>query len=94
MSTIKTLTLAAFAAATLSVPAFATVTVENKTDQAHTVTFDLGSEEKKHEAEPGATVSEACPEGCGVRFAGHDRMATDGDKLAILPGKQKPLPID
>ena len=92
MSTIKTLALAAFTASALAVPAMANVTVENKTDQTKTVTFDLGAEEIKHKAEPGATVSEACPDGCGVRFAGHDRKATDGDALVILPGKTKPMP--
>ena len=90
MYAIKT-TLIGAAALALAAPAFAEVSVENRTDQAHTVTFDKGAEEIRHEAAAGATVSEPCPDGCGVRFAGHDTMAADGDALAIVEGATQPV---
>jgi hypothetical protein len=83
------LTASAFILA--AAPALANVTVVNQTDETHTVTFDLGADEIKHEVAAGAEVSEACPEGCGVRFSGHDTMATDGDKLAITPDATAPV---
>jgi hypothetical protein len=69
-------------AAVLVTPALA-VTVTNNHSETHEVTFDTGPAEDKQEVAPGASVTGECPEGCGVRIGGHDRMAKDGDKLAI-----------
>lgn len=76
----------------LSGPAFGAVTVINETGKKYTVTFDLGAKEIKHEVDAKGTVKESCPEGCGVRFGGHDAMAKDGDTLVIKEGALLPLP--
>ena len=91
MPKLKTLVLAMGGLLVLSGPAYAAVTVVNETDAAHTVTFDLGAKEIEHKVKPKGKVSEACPEGCGVRFKGHDTMATDGDTLAIKSDVSYPV---
>lgn len=91
MNMLKTV-LAVTAVVALPSLALANVTVENKTEKTKTVTFDKGAEEVKHKLEAGAIVSEPCPDGCGVRFSGHDFMATDGDTLSITENATKPLP--
>jgi hypothetical protein len=91
MTTVKTLLISAGAALALSTGAFANVTVTNQTDAEKTVTFDKGAEEVKHKVGANESVSEPCPEGCGVRFAGHDTMAKDGDKLAITEDSTQPV---
>ena len=91
MAKLKTTALALGGLLALSGPAFAAVTVVNETDATHTVTFDLGAKEIEHKVAPNGKVSEACPEGCGVRFKGHDTMATDGDTLAIKAGTSYPV---
>ncbi|ORE97301.1 hypothetical protein [Aurantimonas sp. 22II-16-19i] len=72
-------------------PASAMVKVTNETDSAWSVTFDHGTEENRHEVEPGATAQEACPNGCAVRFRGHDFVAVNGDELAIQAGVWRPV---
>lgn len=91
MTTFKAMFIAAGTTLALSGAAFANVTVVNQTDQTHTVTFDKGQDEVKHEVEANGTVSEPCPDGCGVRFSGHDRMSVDGEKLAITEGSTRPV---
>ncbi|MEM7508675.1 MAG: hypothetical protein AAF415_18240 [Pseudomonadota bacterium] len=91
MKTMKTLGLGVGAMMLMTAPALAAVTVVNETDQTHTVTFDLGAEEIKHELEPDAKVEEACPTNCGVRFGGHDTIANDGDTLVIKEGETRPV---
>ena len=91
MAKLKTLALAMGGLLALTGPAFAAVTVVNETDTAHTVTFDLGAKEIEKKVAPKGKVSEACPEGCGVRFKGHDTMAADGDTLAIRSGETSPV---
>ncbi|MGI9385054.1 MAG: hypothetical protein ACR2PO_18025 [Methyloligellaceae bacterium] len=91
MSKLKSLALAMAGLLALSGPALAAVTVVNETDKAHTVTFDLGAKEIEHKVQPKGKVKEACPEGCGVRFGGHDAMAADGDTLAIKDGVNHPV---
>ncbi len=75
----------------VAAPAAAMVKVTNATDTTRSVTFDHGTEESRHEVEPGATAEEACPNGCAVRFRGHDYVAVDGDELAIQPGVSRPV---
>ncbi|EAU39991.1 hypothetical protein FP2506_16599 [Fulvimarina pelagi HTCC2506] len=74
----------------VTAPAHALVKVTNETDATHSVTFDHGVEENRHELAPGDMVEEACPTGCGVRFAGHDFTAVDGNELAIEEGATRP----
>lgn len=75
----------------IAAPAQAMVTVTNESDAKTSVTFDHGDVENEHELEPGASIEEACPKGCGVRFGGHDFVAQDGDQLAIEAGSQRPV---
>lgn len=94
MPKLKTTTLAAALLAFAATPALAVVTVTNETDQQHTITFDHGAEETKHDLAPNASVEEACPDGCDVRFSGHDKTAADGDTLLIKPGMTMPVRAD
>ena len=91
MSLLKSLTIAAGAALALTVPALANVTVVNQTEDTKMVTFDLGNEEIRMEVAAGATVEQPCPEYCGVRFSGHDKMAVDGYELAITEESWRPV---
>lgn len=72
----------------LATPALA-VTVMNKDDTKHEVTFDRGTEEQKLSVEAGKSVMGECPEGCGVRIAsdGHDTMAEGDANLVIEDGE-------
>lgn len=77
-----------------ALPAYATVTVINETGETRTVTIDRGAVEAKHELAPNASIQDACGTSCGVRFGGHDYIATDGETLAIIPGSTRPVPRD
>lgn len=75
----------------VAAPAQAMVTVVNETDAEKAVTFDHGDIENRYDVAPGASIEEACPKGCGVRFGGHDFVAQDGDQLAIEAGAIRPV---
>jgi len=91
MSRLTTSILLASGLVLAAAPVHAMVKVTNETDATHSVTFDHGAEENRHDLEPGATVEEECPTGCGVRFTGHDFLANNGDELLIQDGATRPV---
>ena len=91
MPKLTSLALATGGLLVFAAPALANVTVVNETSSAKTVTFDLGAEEVRIEVAPDARAEHACPEGCGVRFGGHDTMASDGDTLRITADQTRPV---
>lgn len=79
---------AAVAAAVMLVSPFSAhaVTLTNNHKAEVEATFDKGAQEIKHKIAPGASITEPCDTGCGVRVGGHDVMATTGLKLVTDDG--------
>ncbi|MBC8049040.1 MAG: hypothetical protein SGJ17_08970 [Hyphomicrobiales bacterium] len=77
----------------LSVSSALALSVTNRDKAEHAVTVDKGAVEVVHKVAPGATVTEPCPDVCGVRIAdgnGSDFLAKDADKLAITGNRVLP----